>query len=140
MGRDEVTRIILDTNALIWLVNGHTNLGDEARELVDQAILRGELFVSAMSFWEVGVLVAKGRLLLYLPTSDWRRMALDHGMEEVPLTGDVAMISTSLNGLPNDPADRIIATTAMVIGGILVTSDQSLLRWEGDLQCHDARR
>ena len=140
MGRDEVSKIVLDTNALIWLVSGSSNLGTESRELVDQAILDNELFVSAMSFWEIGVLVAKGRILLYMPMFEWRRMALSHGMVEVPLTGDIAMISTAHDGLPYDPADRIIATTAMVIGGKLVTSDRKLLRWKGDLQRHDARR
>lgn len=132
-------RIVLDTNALIWLVNGSTNLGTKSRELVDQATLDKELFVSAMSFWEIGTLVAKGRMLLYVPMFEWRRMALDHGIVEVPLTGDIAMISTAHNGLPNDPADRIISTTAMVIGGQLITSDRQLLHWEGDLQRHDAR-
>ena len=140
MGRDEVRRIVLDTNALIWLINGSTNLGAESRELVYQAILDEELFVSAMSFWEIGVLVAKGRILLYAPMFEWRRIALSHGIVEVPLTGDIAMISTAQDGLPNDPADRIITTTAMIIGGKLVTSDRQLLHWEGDLERHDARR
>lgn len=139
MGRDEVRRIVLDTNALIWLVNGSTNLGTKSRELVDQATLDKELFVSVMSFWEIGILVAKGRMLLYVPMFEWRRTALNHGIVEVPLTGDIAMISTAHNGLPNDPADRIITTTAMVIGGQLITSDRQLLHWEGDLQRHDAR-
>ena len=140
MERDEVSRIVLDTNALIWLVSGSTNLGTESKQLVNQAVSDNDLFVSAMSFWEVGVLVAKGRMLLYVPTFQWRRIALDLGIAEVPLTGDIAMISTAHNGLPNDPADRIITTTAMVIGGKLVTSDRQILRWEGDLQRHDARR
>ena len=140
MGRDEVSRIVLDTNALIWLVSGSTNLGTESKQLVNQAVSDNDLFVSAMSFWEVGVLVAKGRMLLYVPMFEWRRFALDLGMAEVPVTGDIAMISTAHNGLPNDPADRIIATTAMVIGGKLVTSDRKLLHWEGDLRRHDARR
>ena len=140
MGRDEVSRIVLDTNALIWLVSGSTNLGTESKQLVNQAISDNDLFVSAMSFWEVGVLVAKGRMMLYVPMLEWRRIALDLGMAEVPVTGDIAMISTANNGLPNDPADRIITTTAMVIGGKLVTSDRKLLHWEGDLRRQDARR
>lgn len=92
-----------------------------------------------MSFWEVGILVAKGRMSLHVPLTDWRRMALGQGIAEVPLTGDIAMISTAHSGLPADPADRIIATTAMFIDGLLITSDRQLLRWEGDLQRHDAR-
>ncbi len=135
-----MSRIVLDTNALIWLVNGSTNLGDESKQLVNQAISDNDLFVSAMSFWEVGVLVAKGRMLLYVPMFEWRRFALDLGMAEVPVTGDIAMISTAYYGLPNDPADRIITTTAMAVGGKLVTSDRKLLHWEGDLRRHDARR
>lgn len=135
-----MTRVVLDTNSLIWLVVGDDNLGTEAKELVQNAILDQVLYVSAFSFWEIGMLAAKERLRLERPLTEWRRGALSQGIEEIPLTGGVAMLSTQLEGLPNDPADRIITTTAMVIEGKLVTSDRELLRWEGDLQRHDARR
>ena len=139
MGRDEVMRVVLDTNALIWLVRGDADLGIQSKELADLATFEDSLFVSAMSFWEIGMLVSKDRLRLDRPMTMWRRDVLDQGIEEIPLTGGVAMISTTLSGLPNDPADRIIAATAITIGGTLMTADGKLLRWDGALDRHDAR-
>ena len=92
-----------------------------------------------MSFWEIGMLVSKRRLTLGLSASNWRRDALGLGIEEIPLTGGIGIISTELEGLPGDPSDRIIVATAMTVGGTLITADGRLLGWDGALERHDAR-
>lgn len=130
---------VLDTNALIWFVEGDDSLGSTARREIDQAQWEGSLFVSSFSFWEIGMLLGKGRLRMAVSARFWRQTALSQGVEEVPLTGEIGILSTEIEGLPNDPADRIIVATAMILGGTLVTADGRLLRWEGDLQRHDAR-
>ena len=130
---------MLDTNALIWLMEGSANLGTVAKDLAETARMESTLYVSAMSFWEVGLLIAKNRLELNRPMTIWRDVVLGQGVEEIPLTGGTAMHSTTLIGLPNDPADRIIVATAMTVDGILVTADDRLLRWDGALERHDAR-
>ena len=139
MGRDEVRSVVLDTNALIWLMNGSDRLGVEAKELAESAMAENALYVSAMSFWEVGLLITKNRLILDRPAAAWREIALGQGIEEVPLSGDLAIESTALSGFPNDPADRIIAATAMSISGVLLTADGMILRWDGALDRQDAR-
>ena len=130
---------MLDTNALIWLMEGSSNLGTIASDLAEAAKMESTLYVSAMSFWEVGLLIVKNRLELDRPMTIWRDVVLEQGIEEIPLTGGMAMRSTTLVGLPNDPADRIIVATAMTVGGVLVTDDGRLLRWDGALERHDAR-
>ena len=132
--------IVLDTNALIWLVRGTQELGEVATRTVASAISEGRLFVSAMSFWEVGMLVGKRRFAINRPLMDWRRQVLDLGISELPMNGVVGIASTELQGLPNDPADRIIVATSLSVGGTLVTADGQLLRWDGELPRQDARR
>jgi PIN domain nuclease of toxin-antitoxin system len=46
--------------------------------------------ISAISFWEIGMLIAKARLGGTLPASDRRRLVLDRGVQELPLNGDIA--------------------------------------------------
>ena len=131
--------VILDTNALIWLMDGSDRLGVEAKELAESARAANSLYVSAMSFWEVALLITKNRLVLDRPAAVWREIALGQGIEEVPLSGDLAIESTALSGFPNDPADRIIAATAMSISGVLLTADGMILRWDGALDRQNAR-
>ena len=137
----EVMPLILDTNALLWLRAGDSNLGIGSRKLVDDALLEGQLFVSAFSFWEVGMLVAKGRLLLHWEPDEWRRMVLEMGIQEYAVSGDVAVLSTTLQGLPADPADRIIVATALHHDGMLLTADSHILSWTNNtLIRHNAMR
>ncbi len=130
---------VLDTNALIWFVDGDDSLGSTARRAIDQALWEGSLFVSSFSFWEIGMLLGKGRLRMEVSARFWHQTALSLGVEEILLTGEIGILSTEIEGLPNDPADRIIVATAMSIDATLVTADGRLLSWDGALERHDAR-
>ena len=43
-------------------------------------------------------------------------------------------------GIPQDPADRIIAATALTQGATLITADAAILEWPGQLTRHDAKK
>lgn len=136
-----MTPLILDTNALLWLVKGTLDLGEQSRSLAEKALLEEQLFVSAFSFWEVGMLVAKGRLLLDWDADEWRRIVLSMGIKEYPMSGDIAVLSTTLQGLPADPADRVIVATALHHNGMLMTADSHILNWTNRmLMRHNARQ
>ena len=46
---------------LVWLSEANPLLGSEATEQIDAAFQADKLVVSAISFWEVAMLVSKGR-------------------------------------------------------------------------------
>lgn len=131
--------VVLDTNALIWTLDEQAKLGRGARREIDRALHEGRLMVSAVSFWEVAMLVAKSRLRLDRVVSRWRLDALNGGIEEVPFDGALAIEAVELSGLHGDPMDRFIAVTAIKAKATLVTSDARLLAWKGPLVCLDAR-
>jgi PIN domain nuclease of toxin-antitoxin system len=54
--------ILLDTHSLIWLDQADPAFGRIARSTADQALQSGRLAVSVMSFWEVAMLLIRGRL------------------------------------------------------------------------------
>lgn len=132
--------MLLDTNALIWDVEGQERLGPDSRKCADSALQKDRLFVSAISFWEVALLVKRGRLVLAYASSEWRNIALSLGIRELPLTGDIGIQAAELDGLPGDPADRMITATALAQGATLITADASILGWSGTLDRHDARK
>ncbi len=133
-----MTAVLLDTHALAWLLEGDQNLGHEAQRLADMAAREDTLLVSAMTFWEVAMLVQCRRLILVQPVANWRHNVLELGISEIPVSGDIGILATEFEDFPPDPADRIIAATAMVHGARLITADAGILGWPGQLSRHDA--
>ena len=132
--------ILLDTHTLIWLTEGHLQLGDRARHLADEALAHDELGVSAITFWETAMLHQRGRIQLLQPVEAWRRALVDRGLREWPLTGEVGIAAATLREFHADPADRFITATALLYGATLVTADDRILAWAGALRRHDARQ
>ena len=95
--------------------------------------------MSAISFWEVALLCQKQRIDLAIPVSDWRHKLLTHGLQEIPLTGEIAVLSTQLSDFHADPADRFITATALSIEATLITADMMILNWNGQLERHNAK-
>jgi PIN domain nuclease of toxin-antitoxin system len=132
--------ILLDTHALIWLAEGHPQLGDRARQLADNALAHDGLGVSAITFWEIAMLHQRGRIQLLPPVAAWRQRLIEHGVREWPVTGEVGMAAAALLEFHPDPADRFITATALLYGATLVTADDRILAWSGTLQRHNARQ
>lgn len=120
--------MILDTHVLVWLALGDIRLGKKTRLLIDGAFQkREEVCVSAISFWEISMLVEKRRLVL--DPAAFREQALRTGILEVSLDGKVAVSAGALKDFHGDPADRIVAATSLSLGAPLLTADRELLRW-----------
>jgi PIN domain nuclease of toxin-antitoxin system len=130
--------ILLDTHAAIWFATDSSLLGTRSRQMADQAVKAEQLAVSAISFWEIALLVAKRRLRSIDSATESRRLVLDSGILELPLTGDVAILAGELETLHGDPADRFITATAIANEATLLTADERLLRWRHPLRRHNA--
>ena len=102
--------LLLDTHVWIWLCNGSNQLSTEAISSINAEGKKGQVFVAAISIWELGMLVAKKRLSLTKPLHQWVRESLDQpGMNLCPLSPEIAIDSSFLPGdFHGDPADRII--------------------------------
>ena len=120
--------IVLDTHTLLWWVNDPTTLSKPAIKLIDAAVKSRSVYVSSISSWEIALLVERGRLRLALDVRDWicRCEALPF-LTFVPVSNAIAIESVRLPDFPHaDPADRIIAATALSLGAALVTKDDKL--------------
>ena len=131
--------VILDTHVLVWLMGRIQELGRGARRLIDTAASTDSALVSAFSFWEVAMLVPRGRLHLGQPVAAWRQRVLAVGIQEIPVTGDVSIVAAGLEDFHRDPADRRIAATALTQGAALITADESILSGQGAFARLDAR-
>lgn len=131
--------IILDTHVLIWLDADLAELGDETAGKIDREFSTGDVAVSAISFWETAMLIAKGRLVIAKPLMRWREDLLHAGLLELPVDGRLGIESADLQDFHGDPADRFIVASALNAEGTLVTADRKILAWSGPLNTLDAR-
>lgn len=120
--------ILLDTHAWVWWLNDPGSLPQAARLAVEKARGERRVLVSSISAWEVALLIFKGRLDLTVPVEDWiakaERLPF---LKFVPVDNAIAVQSVHLPGsLHSDPADRIIAATALQLRAPLVTKDERL--------------
>ena len=122
--------ILLDTHVLVWLDEASPQLGAAAIERINAAFQAGEAMVSAISFWEVGMLVTKGRIRLDLDLGVWRNDFLEQGLIELPVTGEIGIKAATFERFHGDPADRLIAATALKNSLALVTADKKLLNYK----------
>jgi PIN domain nuclease of toxin-antitoxin system len=131
--------ILLDTHALIWLDQDDPALGPVTRQHIASALQTKTLAVSAISFWEVAMLAAKGRITIEVPVATWRTDLLTLGLAEIPVDGEIGSTAVHLEHLHNDPADRMIMATALLREAMLITADRKLLEWPGQLDRQNAR-
>ena len=131
--------ILLDTHVLIWLDQDDHRLGPATNRVIDVALVAVRLAVSAITFWEVALLVAKGRLALASSAMAWRRDVLGHGAIELPVDGAGGVRAAELVAFHADPADRFIVATALAHDATLLTADERILAWPGPLRRLDAR-
>ncbi|MBI1883737.1 MAG: type II toxin-antitoxin system VapC family toxin [Chlamydiae bacterium] len=125
--------LLLDTHVWIWLMNGEKRL-KSSKDLpkIEKAARHSQLVISAISFWEIGMLEAKGRIQFSLSCPEWLHQALSvPGIIPIGLTPEIAVESSRLPGYFHaDPADRIIVATARQCGATLVTADKNILNYK----------
>jgi PIN domain nuclease of toxin-antitoxin system len=130
--------ILLDTHVLLWLDTASPRLGPNAIKAIDAAFHAAEVTVSSITFWEVGTLLRKGRIGLDMELSVWRADFVEQGLLELPVTGEIAIEAAALDDFAGDPADRLIAATAMHHGLRLITADKALLAGHLRIRVQDA--
>jgi len=122
--------LLLDTHVWIWAAHNDSRLNSKHRSLIENAEGK-DIFVSAMSCWEVAKLVSLRRITLNHPIDAWFRAALmEPRVQIAPITPEVAIESNSLpQPFHRDPADCIIVATARIQGLTLLTNDRSILEY-----------
>jgi PIN domain nuclease of toxin-antitoxin system len=131
--------ILLDTNALLWVELGDRRLGRNAATAIDAAVQIGEAFICPISYWEVQLAIDRGRIALSVPITQWRNDHLAAGYLERATTGIDTIQMARLRDFHADPADRLITAVAINAGLTLLTADEKILKWNGQLQRLDSR-
>jgi len=122
--------LLLDSHVWVWTVNGDAALGRKAKAVIRERARRGAVAVSGISFWELAVKAGKGRLELLPDVRAWLAAASRvAGLGVIDIDRDLMLRATSLEWSHADPADRMLAATAMFHHLDLVTADRVILEF-----------
>ena len=123
-----VQRLLLDTHGLLWVAEGGWRLRTDTYDAVND--LSNEVFVSAVSIWEIAIKLASGRLSP-APDLDKALEAVErYGFTELNVNFRHAELAGNLPLHHRDPFDRMLIAQAQAEGLTLVTDDSLIARYD----------
>jgi PIN domain nuclease of toxin-antitoxin system len=126
--------VLLDSQALLWLLDDNPRLGPQARHAITSA--QG-VHVSAATVWELTIKAMLGKLTV--PPDLSKRLA-GQGLELLSITAEHAEAIRDFPELTrHDPFDRLIVAQASCAGLRLLTPDHVLLDLRRDFILDAAR-
>jgi PIN domain nuclease of toxin-antitoxin system len=131
--------LLLDTHIWLWFAEGGRKLEIDISQKITKAGSLGQLYLSAISLWELAMMFGKGRLTLHMPFREWlQELIAKTSVTILPVDVDAAAETAALpESFHGDPSDRLIAATARVHNLSLMTRDKLILRHgeSGFLKC-----
>lgn len=118
-------RLLLDTHAMYWYIEGDPQLSVTARTLIQDT--SNEVLISPASYWEIAIKVSLGKWQLNRSYEDFMDIGLNqYGFQVLPI---LPTHTARLIGLPfhhKDPFDRLLVAQALVEQISLVSADPAL--------------
>ncbi|GAB90780.1 type II toxin-antitoxin system VapC family toxin [Gordonia rhizosphera] len=119
-----MTGILLDTNALLWLLHDPDRLARPALEILENPA--NDLYVSAVSAWEIAIKTRLGRLDGAPLLSAWSDALTAMAATDLAIDSTDAATAGQLHWKHRDPFDRMIVAQATRRGLAIATSDSAI--------------
>ena len=121
--------ILVDTHVVAWLAFDQDRISGNARSAIDEARKNGDgLAISDITLLELATLATKGQIHLDISLESFLQ-EVESRFVVLPISGRTCARAMGLPATyPKDPADRVIAATALVEGLSLLTADRAIRR------------
>lgn len=125
-------KLILDTHAFIWSYSAPRKLPASVREALADS--DNEVFISAVTFWEISIKIRLGKLQpIGSHPSDMLSVAASLDFTPIPISPEEAAQYGNLKEISHkDPFDRMLVWQAISRNLVLVSRDTALGRFKPD--------
>lgn len=122
-------RLLLDTHVLIWSQQDNRKLGKKARALILDS--ESELWLSAVSAWEIALKTERDRLEVPRPVRKWLPTKMrENDIRALAVTVEHAITAAELPRHHDDPFDRMLIAQAQVEDLRILTADMQFERYD----------
>ena len=122
-------KLLLDTHAFLWWVTADDRLSDRAADLIRDP--RNDLFLSAVSVWEIAIKSADGRIELLDPPATYIPQQMEaNGFSGLAIQLHHALAVHTLPPIHRDPFDRMLLAQAVAEDLTLITHDREIARYD----------
>lgn len=121
-------KLLLDSCAFLWLAGGRVSLSEAADAAIREP--SNDVFLSAVSVWEIAIKHQAGRLPLAEPLD--RLIAAERrlrGVTSLPFDEASALQVLRLPPLHRDPFDRMLVSQAIAESLTIVTPDPLIAQY-----------
>lgn len=123
--------MIIDTHALIWFMEGDSQLSEAARMAIESNA--GGNLVSIASLWEMGIKWSSGKLALSLPFGEAIELIEQSGFKILSFSKDDLITLSSLPFFHRDPFDRLLIAQSLNYDLPIVTKDSEFSKYRVDI-------
>ena len=120
-------KLLLDTHIILWAAGMPDKLSDTARKLLTDN--DSTLFFSAASLWEIVIKKGIGRDDFRVDPHRLRKLLLQNGYGEIPVTAEHVLRVDTLPLLHKDPFDRVLIAQARSEAMLLLTVDSAVIQY-----------
>lgn len=123
-------KYLLDSHVILWLAYEDHKLSEVAKEILLDP--KNEIFLSAVSFWEIGLKFQSGKLDLKGHNPELLKAGFDQyfDFEELDLNMEDSLTIYQLDAsIHKDPFDRMLIWQALSHGLTFITADENIKRY-----------
>jgi len=118
-------KVLLDTHVFLWWEADDAHLPAHLHTAI--LLSANQVFVSAVSVWEIAIKRASGKLIFRASAA---KAIEKHNFTALAITAEHAEWAGSLPQLHRDPFDRLLVAQAQLEGLTLITVDEQILRYQ----------
>ena len=119
--------VVCDTHTLLHWALEPKRLSIKAKREIERALIRGDVACADISLWEIAMLNEHGRIKLQQGAQAFLDdLLLALKLNIIPINTEIAALAQTACPGHHDPADRLIAATAIYLDAPLVTRDEKL--------------
>lgn len=126
-------KVLLDTHAFLWWVSdAGRQLSQRASEVIEDP--GTEVYVSAVTGFEIASKAARGRLELPAPAETYVPSRIRrHGFLGMPIDLPHALRAGGLPDIHRDPWDRLLVAQAQIEAMPIITADPAIGQYDVDV-------